>query len=188
MLYSVHSLPAHQHPGVCFQKLYVGYRIFLAQYTQMYITDTKPATSRGMVLCYYLINSVNICDKANHMIIGLYVKCIRTQHLPKDYSCQDLKSSVRLSIVFLGTFPPCVPSDSSLISKVTSCDTSTVTHPLLLPLSQPGCPMSEGLVIYRVTSRWRGMQAVGKETLRGRFSRKYSDVPFSHLGTFLECK
>lgn len=84
------------------------------------------------------------------------------QCLPDEYSCRDgFCPSVH-------PFFSLSPSDSFLISKVTSCDTSTVTHPLVLPLSQPGWPTSEGLVIYRVTSRWRGRQAIGKETLRGR--------------------
>lgn len=82
------------------------------------------------------------------------------------------------SVAFLS-----VPSDSFLISMVASCDTPTVSHPLFLPLSQPGCLMSEGLVIYRVTSWWREMQAMGKETLRGQPSRKHRCPlqPFSYF-------
>lgn len=118
------------------------------------------------------------------MTMSAYIKMIRIQCYPKVYSCPDLKAS--LSFFSISFLP--VPSDSFLISKVSSCDTSTVSHPLFLPLSQPGCLMSEGLVIYRVTSRWRGMQAMGKETLRGHSSGKRSDVPYSHLATFWECK
>lgn len=109
---------------------------------------------------------------------------VRTQCLPKDYFRPDVRASVHPVILFFSVPLLPVPSDSFLISKVTSRDTSAVSHPLLLPVSQPGCLMSEGLVIYRVTSRWRGTQAMGKETLRGHSSRKHSDVPYSHLAIY----
>lgn len=116
---------------------------------------------------------ISICDKAN------LNKNVRRIFLSR---CKGFRPSVGSFFFALPFFP--VPSDSFLISKVTSCDTSTVTHPLFLPLSQPGCPMSEGLVIYRVTSWWRGMQAMGKETLKGRYSREFSVVPYSDLAIF----
>lgn len=78
--------------------------------------------------------------------------------------------------------------DSFLIFEVTSCDTPTVFHPLFLPLSLPGSLMSKGLVIYRVTSWWRGMLAIGKETLRGQPIRKHSCVPYSRLAPFWKCR
>lgn len=123
---------------------------------------------------------INICDKAN-----LYKNEFSVYQ--KNTVLMTRRLSIRPSFFSIPFLP--VPSNSFLISKVTSCDTSTtVSHPLFLPLSQPGCLMSEGLVIYRVTSRWRGMQAMGKETLRGHSNRKRSDVPYSHLATFWECK
>lgn len=65
-----------------------------------------------------------------------------------------LKNSARWLLATGPPFSPCPPPEFFVISKVTSCDTSPATHPLFLPLSRPGYPMSEGLVIYRVTSRW----------------------------------
>ena len=89
-----------------------------------------------------LMDVIQIFDKAN---LKKKLIVLQIQHLPNGLN-PSINPSV-CSVAFLS-----VPSDSFLISMVASCDTPTVYHPLLLPLSQPGCLMSEGLVIYRVTS------------------------------------
>lgn len=84
------------------------------------------------------------------------------------------ETSNQLSTISTSTLGGCHPPRASipfaLIPEVTgtSCDTPNVFQPLFLALTLQCSPMSEGLVIYRVTSWWRRMLArrVG-ETLRG---------------------